>query len=107
MVFCDVRVVLELVGDADAGLADELEVDEEDDEILVEEEDAEEVDDDPGSANTVPKDGVNVDELQQFPLYAQHQDPDVEAALHAITFTAELFPAIDSISTYPRDKRRI
>lgn len=44
------------------------------------------------SAKIVPKLFAKVAvPLQQFPLYAQHQVPSVEAALQAITLTALLF----------------
>ena len=69
--------------------------DEEDEEDpVVDANDEDEADELPSSANIVPKVGTKVDEEQQLPSYAQHHDPDVVAASHAITLTAELFPAI-------------
>ncbi len=46
------------------------------------------------SAKKVPKVGMKVEDEQQLPLYAQHHDPPVVAALQAITLTELLFPAV-------------
>ena len=51
----------------------------------------------PGSAKIVPNDGTKVEAEQQLPSYAQHHDPLFDAALHAITFTNVLFPAVRRI----------
>jgi hypothetical protein len=48
----------------------------------------------PCSAKMVPKVGTKVEDEQQLPLYAQHHDPPVFAALQASTLTELLFPAV-------------
>jgi hypothetical protein len=54
----------------------------------------------PDSAKRVPNVGTYTESVpQQFVLlYAQHHDPPVTAALHAITFTNVLFPAASQVS---------
>jgi hypothetical protein len=49
----------------------------------------------PGSAKIVPKVGIYVESVSQqlVLLYAQHHEPPVVAALQAMIFTEELFPA--------------